>query len=128
MKQFDCLQIQLQVLAQEIIVTVGVPLTGEISAMATFLVNSPVVTAYGTYVFRGPIDPKEALALLDHDFVSAVGHAGAAEFLTEQLGIDVPASRAAKSMGARRSGDSPAFERAAAGKPHTFRSRSAARS
>lgn len=65
---------------------------------ATFLMNSPVLTSYGRFRFDGPIPPNQAALLVSEGFVSAIGHAGAAQLLSELLGIEVPVSRVAIRM------------------------------
>ncbi|MES2791598.1 MAG: DUF1874 domain-containing protein [Planctomycetota bacterium] len=66
--------------------------------MTTYLLNSPVLTAYGEYSFSGPLMSDEARDLLAGGFISAIGHATAAEFLAQLLGINVSLNRVAIEM------------------------------
>jgi hypothetical protein len=59
-----------------------------------YLLNSPVLTAYGCYRFEGPVPLSLARRFAADDARSAIGHEGAAQFLSRLLGVPVPATRA----------------------------------
>ena len=63
-----------------------------------YLLNTPILTDYGGYVFK-KIVASEAKAFLSNDgFTSAVGHQGTADLLRKILGIPVPMNRVAIKM------------------------------
>ncbi|SMF95248.1 protein of unknown function [Methylomagnum ishizawai] len=58
-----------------------------------YVINSPVLTGYGLWRFEGPLAESAARELLAGGFVSALGHAGAARFLSARLGLGIPVNR-----------------------------------
>jgi hypothetical protein len=59
----------------------------------TYILNAPVITAYGEWQFNGPLSVVEAQEVLRDGFVSAMGHQGTAELLSTLLDIIVPTNR-----------------------------------
>jgi len=65
--------------------------------MTLYLLNSPVLTDHGLWRFS-PVTLEAARALAGEGFVSAVGHGGAARFLSGLLGVEVPVHRIRASL------------------------------
>ena len=56
------------------------------------VLNTSILSEYGSYTYE-PLTAKEARRLVADGFISAVGHQGTAEVLSEDLGVDIPMNR-----------------------------------
>ena len=63
-----------------------------------YLLNSPVLSNHGRYLFSGPISPDQAHRMLANGFVSAIGHESTALLLGRLLRVEVPVNRIRISM------------------------------
>jgi hypothetical protein len=58
-----------------------------------YLLNTPVITAFGLWRFDGPKTLGEVQDSLKNGFVSGVGHQATADYLAELLSINCPFNR-----------------------------------
>lgn len=58
-----------------------------------YILNSPILTEYGLFQFTKIDDLKTAKEFVEGEFVSAIGHQGTAELLTNLLNREIKANR-----------------------------------
>lgn len=58
-----------------------------------FVINTPILTDWGKYDFRGIFLSEVKKMLANADFMSAIGHEGTATLMTKLIGIYIPVNR-----------------------------------
>lgn len=67
--------------------------------MMLYILNVPVLTDYGTFRFKKiNVDEAKELLIGSGGFISAVGHEGTAQVMSELLGVEIPFNRIQVSM------------------------------
>jgi len=66
--------------------------------MAIFVLNSPILTAYGEYRYEKIEEEQARRLLLSTEFTSAIGHEATANFLSKKLGVKILTNRIPISM------------------------------
>ncbi|MGC8530022.1 MAG: STIV orfB116 family protein [Leptospirillia bacterium] len=61
--------------------------------VALYLLNSPIISDFGHWSYRGPLTVTEAREIVAEGFVSAIGHFSTANLLTRILGRQVLVNR-----------------------------------
>lgn len=67
--------------------------------MQTYVLNTAILTNYGTWRLSGPLTCDEAKKILEAGFVSAIGHAATAELMSRLLSIEIQTQRIAIKFG-----------------------------